>query len=559
MFGTIRKHQTWLWGVIITLTIISFVYFFSPYQKMDRGGGPVNFGSINGQRISREEFIQARADALLNYFFRHGGSWPEDNKTQGWDTERETYFRLLLLQKQADLGIHVSDTVVAQAAREMLRSFQKPNASAADVFRDQVLAKVGLTLSDFERFVRHEVGMQELINAVAMGGRLVTPEEAKGLYIREHEERATQAVFFSPSNYLASVTVTPEALGTFFTNQQAIYRIPERIQLNYVKFEYTNFLAEATNLLSKLTNLDLQIEQAYRENPTNLLQEAKAISLEDAKVKIRERQLVAFETQLARKKASEFAYQLDEKEALGPQALAAVAQTNGMTVQVSAPFDQIDGPKDIQIGPGFAKAAFGLTNSVFAGPLVGDDAAYIITLNNRIPSEAPAFDQIKERVEADYKLNLATTMTRQAGIDFTQNATNQIAQGKSFPDVCVAAKVTLVEIPPFSLSTQSLPGSDVSTLNQLKQAAFGADPGKIAGYYSTDDGGGFVLYIRSILPIDQIKLERELPAFINYVRTSRENEAFQIWFRREVDRGLHDTPMLRREKQGPGGTTTARS
>src|SRR5262249_4867784 len=149
-----------------------------------------------------------------------------------------------------------------------------------------------------------------------------------------------------------------------------------------------------TNLLAKLTNLDLQIEQAYRENPSNLLAEVKAVSLEDAKVKIRERQLSNFQAQLARKKASEFAYQLDEKEALGPQALAAVAQSNGLTVQVSAPFDKTEGPKDLAVGPGFANVAFGLSNSIFAGPLTGDDAAFIITLNKTIPSEMPPFEQV---------------------------------------------------------------------------------------------------------------------------------------------------------------------
>ena len=53
MFGTIRKHQTWLWAVIITVIIFSFVIYFSPYSKMnDSRRGPVNLGSINGERIS---------------------------------------------------------------------------------------------------------------------------------------------------------------------------------------------------------------------------------------------------------------------------------------------------------------------------------------------------------------------------------------------------------------------------------------------------------------------------------------------------------------------------
>src|SRR3954454_4775778 len=105
MFGTIRKHQNWLWAIIITLTIISFVYFFSPVTKMNNDGGTANYGSINGDRIGREEFTDARKEVELRYFFMTG-NWPseEAKKTANFDPERETYQWLLLVQKEQQLG-----------------------------------------------------------------------------------------------------------------------------------------------------------------------------------------------------------------------------------------------------------------------------------------------------------------------------------------------------------------------------------------------------------------------------------------------------------------------
>ena len=90
MFGTIRKHQTWLWAIIITLTIISFVYFFSPYQKMSNAGrGPANYGSVNGERVSEEDFANTRREVDLRYFFMSGGNWPDENaKNMGFDPLR---------------------------------------------------------------------------------------------------------------------------------------------------------------------------------------------------------------------------------------------------------------------------------------------------------------------------------------------------------------------------------------------------------------------------------------------------------------------------------------
>src|ERR1041384_515385 len=104
MIGTIRKHQTWLWAIIITLTVISFVWYFSPYSKMNAGRtGPVNYGSINGERITKEQFDQAVREMDLQYFFRNG-SWPTDDEAR----KREAYQWLLLIQEQEKMGIHIS-------------------------------------------------------------------------------------------------------------------------------------------------------------------------------------------------------------------------------------------------------------------------------------------------------------------------------------------------------------------------------------------------------------------------------------------------------------------
>ena len=138
------------------------------------------------------------------------GNWPdEEAKKQGGEIERETYQWLLLIQKQKQLGIHISTDVVAQAAKAMMSQFQRAGITSPEMFIEQVLQPRGFEVDDLERFVRHYMGVQELIATVGLGGKLVTPQEIRDLYKREHEELATEAVFFSASNYLAGVTVPP--------------------------------------------------------------------------------------------------------------------------------------------------------------------------------------------------------------------------------------------------------------------------------------------------------------------------------------------------------------
>src|SRR6266567_9612386 len=339
MIGTIRKHQTWLWAVIITAIIISFVWYFSPYSKINSGrGGTANYGSINGERITPENFANAWHETELQYFFRSGGNWPnEESKRMGFDQERETYQWLFLAQKQAQMGIHISSEMAAQTARGMLSQFQKQDLTP-QIFLQRILQPHGLDFEDFDRFVRHYLGIQELIATVGLSGKLVTPQDAKAIYIREHEELATEAVFFSATNFLSGITAPPEAVAKYYASETNKYEIPDRVQVSYVRFDLTNYVAAATQELAKMTNLDQQIETTYREKGTNLLREVKAQTLEEAKVKIRENQLKAFEAQSAHKKAAEFATVLFDMTPARAENLDEFAKTNSLTVKVTAPF-----------------------------------------------------------------------------------------------------------------------------------------------------------------------------------------------------------------------------
>ena len=97
--------------------------------------------------------------------------------------------------------------------------------------------------------------MQQLQQAIGLTGELITPQEAAAVYQRDHQELSAQIVFFSASNYLSSVTVTPAAVAQFYTNYLAEYRLPDRVQVSYVAFEVTNYLAQARAEWAK-TNFD---------------------------------------------------------------------------------------------------------------------------------------------------------------------------------------------------------------------------------------------------------------------------------------------------------------
>jgi len=549
MFGTIRKHQKWLWAVIIVVTIVSFVIYFGPQSRVNSNVRSTNHGSIDGEKITDQDYLNAWLEVRLHHFMTTG-RWPDEDKTSGFDPETETYKWLLVVRKQQQLGIHVSDQAVQQVARQMFAGIERAGYSSPQVFFEKVLQPHGIQPNDFERFVRHYVGLQELIRVVGLSGTLIPPDQAKALYQRDHQELATDAVFFWASNYEAKVQVPPAALAQFYSNRVANYMIPERVQVAYVRFNVTNFLSQAQ---AQVTNLNEIVEANYQRLGTNL-------PPEEAKARLRDELIRREALILARHRATAFddvlfdtipSVPVGGKEpplsATRPlDSLKRLAGSNNLPVQVSAPFDRESAPSDLDVGSDFVKAAFALDpEEPFSQPIIGQDGVYVMTLDKRIPRETPSLEKVHDQVLSDYKRAQAMRMAQQDAAGLVIMATNALPQGKSFTNICVLAGMKPVSLTPFSISTRTVEEvEDVLPLSQLKQAAFQTPPGKVAPVLPTSEGA-IVLYVAAKLPLDPAREKAEFPTYLEQLRRTRQQEAFNAWFSREATTGLSDTPAGR--------------
>jgi hypothetical protein len=521
------------------LGLISWQSTVTGRSSVRRGEG--NYGSIDGERITDEEFHGAYADTCLRYFFAHT-EWPNRGaKKADFDEDRETYQRLFLIRKLKEYDIQVDNDLVAKVAANFLRSFERDGHVTPNDFVQRVLPSQRFTAEDFEGYIRHELGIQQLFSVVGLSGKLVLLPEVQSLYEREREDLSTEAVFFSGSNYLASVPApTPEALAQFYTNQMSAYRVPDRMQVSYVVFNVTNYLAAA----EKKTNWTDQAEAVLRQLGTNYVRFGK--TPDEAKTNILDRMVRQEALREASQKANTFANQLFDKKPVQPENLAALAKEQGLAVKVTAPFDEENGPAELAAGPNFTKTAFSLSpdDNPFADePQICEDGVYVIAYDKKYPSEIPPLDKIRERVTAEYRYSQAVLLARQAGTSFVQTLTNGLAQGKSFSAICVDAKVKLILVPPFSLSTRELPEvEDHIHLNQFKQIAFTTPPGKVSAFSSTLEGGA-VVYVQQRLPIDREKMRADMPAFLDSIRQQRARDAINDWFSKEASKSLRDTPL----------------
>ena len=555
MFGTIRKHSTWLWVVIIAFVSVSMVVFFTD-SNLDGGtGNRGDFGSIGGRPITHPEYLDAWNEVRLAQFL-YTSKWPANDEASSRRLESETISRVFLTQKMKEMDVKASDKAVALMIQEQLRDY--PYAS----LEKEILQPNGLGIADYERFVRNEAGIRQLIAAASVSSRLVVPSEAESLWRKENQEVSTQIAAFWTSNFIDKVVITNGAIADFYAKQMNFrYRLPERQTLSYIEFSASNYLADADKKLSTLTNLnDIVSEYYFRgRNGTNAWTDEKGAPLPEAAAKEKIKGEIRLNDALlsARRAAAEFGTELmSQPEPNQVATLEKLATAKNQTVRLTKPFDRNSGLEefeDVVIGARTSddssletvrdtirEKASTLTDKqpVLFNAIPGKHAVYIIALKGKIPSELQALDKIKDKVTADYKTFMALDQVRKTGQAFQATLTNGLAAKKSFTDICAAEKVKIIDIPPISAGTRSLTNVDERvSLRLLQSLALDMEVGKASQFVSAQPPteGGFIVYAKSRPAIDDAKLKAELPAFVNQMRVYRQNEAFQQWFRKQVE------------------------
>jgi hypothetical protein len=561
MIGTIRKHQQWLWFVIIAATIISFTTYLSPSNRNKMGSfhlGRVNegdFGSINGEPISREDFNAAEREGKLFYRLR-SGTWP-DSAEQKKQIDNYAWQSLLLDAEIKNYKVNVTTEAEARFTKELL-GVPRDQPMPIDKFQEFVVnelgAKGGLTLDDFDRFIRHQCGQEYLSQLLGMSGKLITPKEAEFFYRRENEPMVTEWVSFPSTNFYALTAPTDAELTDFYNKHQADYRLPDRIQVNYVEFLASNYLAQAEKQLG--TNIDDRADQFYhQQGPDNFRDEAgKPLAPEAAIAQVKEklRQYAALTE--ARKDANLFLTTLseghDDQHPCSPEDLATLAKKKDLTVKTTAPFDEKDGCKNFDVPPAKLHVLFSLRENdpedksrslLYApSPILGGNTVYVIGLKKVYPSQVQALSVIYDKVVADYRAEKARELARAAGEKFDSALQNgMVQQDKTFDAVCAAEKVKPAALPEFALTTTNLPPQITSKalFERLQETAFALPNDQCSKFVPAEDGG-FIVYVRERLPVDEAKMKAELPAYLARMREQRQVAAFQEWLQRQLQMHL---------------------
>lgn len=537
MLERIRKHQKWLWFLLIIVVIIAFVIFFTPTI----GRGPrIRHGVVGivlGRQISTEEFISIQREVQLAFFLRYN-VWPDSliARQADFDPVAEAKQRLLLIELARQAGIKVDDKAIAEWVRTHLGDPQRPGL-AREIYQklidSELLRRAGIGPKEFNEFIRHEVMISQLLDTISTFGQLVTPREAMRRYQDLNEKFITEAIVLELTNYLAQVQPTPEDLLQYYSNHINRYSLPERRSVYYVKFPLTNYLANAEAELANQPNLQQLLEQEYQRRGTNsfLNADGTPLSPEEAKKQLMDELKQQRAQIFARKAASEFGQMVWNIEPWSVQNLLKVASDSGINIHELEPFSQSQPPKEPPLSHQAIQVIFELTDEKpFTGPILLSDGVYMFGLKEKIPPQTQPFEQVKEQLEQQYRREKAMELLMNAATQIKASLTNALAAGQSFEQAVQALGFSPVKLPEFSLSSGMPDNWDQRIMFSTVQSAVrNLGKGQLSDPLPARDGRCLIYVIERVTPSSQ-QDRNEIIKLVHDMAQANRMQAFQEWF-----------------------------
>ncbi len=443
-----------VWAIILGLIVIAFVGFFTPTMQSGGGGKQPPAGELFGKEISRDEYRAAFQNTYIWYILRSGRMIPvSDELSQA--LREEAWIRLAALRKADRTGIKVTDQEVIGQLR-MLPLFQAENGSFDPARYQGVLSSIGLKPAQVESVVREQIVIQKLMMRPALAA-LIPPEELERAYRLYTDRVVLEYAVLPREKAAAEVSVSRDEAQALFEQNPEAFRMPARVSVSYVEFPASNYLdrVELTGD-EALAYYNSNIEQ-YRMENTGDVAVVEYQPFEEVETAIR--------TELKRRKAQQMAAAdaADLVAAVAPRSadekpdFTAAAEAAGLRIRTQPAFGPADPLQGIDETAPFRQAAFSLQDDMFSSfsdPVIGQQAVYVLSLNQRYPSFIPEFDVVEDEVTAAAREQAVEETLSERARTIRNAADEAVTYGRNFAETVRGFGLEVQTSPEFDLTTE---------------------------------------------------------------------------------------------------------
>ncbi len=157
--------------------------------------------------------------------------------------------------KAREMGLRVSDQELGDAIQtEFTQAFGKFDMT----MYEQVLAQQGMTVPDFER-ERREAILGARLSTLEMQSLVVSDQEARSEYQRRNLKVGLAYIEFNSKDFESKVDKNPAKVKAYFDKNRALFRTPEKRDLELIVGTTADFVQSADVP-------DSQVHQEYQDN-----------------------------------------------------------------------------------------------------------------------------------------------------------------------------------------------------------------------------------------------------------------------------------------------------
>ena len=550
MFGTVRKHSQPLWIVIIIMVVISFVVYFTPgYDPFENQGGTATEASVE-LSFARQQVLLDQAITMSQQF---GGFLPPSLNAQvlagqfrDQDLNRDgevdvsgldyaAHMRLLRLRKAKDLGIRASDNMVKARLEQMFSNpnDQKFSQDAYTGFLTQY-RNAGLLGSgdsgeeQFQELIREQITFQQLDNLMTRSVGFFTDEATADQQAMDNKLYTAQAVFFSTSNRIDSVTNLASISTNFYPTLIDQYFVQPKRQVAYVLFPVAPYLEAAekeiklddlvkervdkhmnsTNSVDHFTDANgtklvagAALDAAYSEVRKTQQSSLDAITLPKAKVPTTELRKALFGGE-----QSEWIIDQLYAKAKAQELEVQSATTDRANAEALLPQALVDAVFGLNLQPGQ------LSTSAVE---VAGEGYYVWGLEKLIEGRPRNYEELTDEEKAEVKEAFIAAevkkLASEEGNDYRDTLAELTTEGESVEDLLNDSKQTVISLPTMTLSATDVNATaleGLATVTEI-QSVIGnlerenrslAKPNWLSSYNpaSTEGVGGFIVHVSKV-------------------------------------------------------------
>ena len=550
MFGTVRKHSQPLWIVIIIMVVISFVVYFTPgYDPFENQGGTATEANVE-LSFARQQVLLDQAITMSQQF---GGFLPPSLNAQvlagqfrDQDLNRDgevdvsgldyaAHMRLLRLRKAKDLGIRASDNMVKARLEQM---FSNPNdqkfsqdayTGFLTQYRNAGLLGSGKSGEEqFQELIREQITFQQLDNLMTRSVGFFTDEATADQQAMDNKLYTAQAVFFSTSNRIDSVTNLTSIATNFYPTLIDQYFVQPKRQVAYVLFPVAPYLEDAekeiklddlvkervdkhmnsTNSVDHFTDANgtklvagAALDAAYSEVRKTQQSSLDAITLPKAKVPTTELRKALFGGE-----QSEWIIDQLYAKAKAQELEVQSATTDRANAEALLPQALVDAVFGLNLQPGQ------LSTSAVE---VAGEGYYVWGLEKLIEGRPRNYEELTDEEKAEVKEAFIAAevkkLASEDGNDYRDALAELKADGESVEDFLNDSKQTVISLPAMTLSATDVNATaleGLATVTEI-QSVIGnlerenrslAKPNWLSSYNpaSTEGVGGFIVHVSKV-------------------------------------------------------------